>query len=106
MIYEEQARLCLAHELQAAINCPFTSHIGVVDTSGRDRPDLLRCFQVWTACWQARMAGFADGVPRPSKPTDFLFCARAQAFDMGKHKGIGWNGRRVRHGQRLRRAVI
>lgn len=46
MIHEEQAQMYLANELQTAINCAFTSHIGVVDTSGKDNPDLLQCFKL------------------------------------------------------------
>lgn len=46
MIHEEQAQMYLANELQTAINCAFTARIGVVDTSGKDTPDLLQCFKL------------------------------------------------------------
>ncbi len=46
MIDEEQAQLYLANEFQTAINCAFTARIGVVDTSGKDCPDLLQCFKL------------------------------------------------------------
>lgn len=46
MIDEGQAQMYLANEFQTAINCAFTARIGVVDTSGRDHPDLLQCFKL------------------------------------------------------------
>ncbi len=46
MIHEEQAQMYQANELQTAINCAFTARIGVVDTSGKDSPDLLQCFKL------------------------------------------------------------
>lgn len=46
VIDEEQARIYLANELQTAITCAFTARVGVIDTSGKDGPDLLQCFKL------------------------------------------------------------
>ena len=46
IIHENQVQIYLANELQTAINCAFTAGIGVVDTSGRESPDLLQCFKL------------------------------------------------------------
>lgn len=46
VIDEEQAQIYLANEFQTAITCAFTARVGVIDTSGRDGPDLLQCFKL------------------------------------------------------------
>lgn len=35
-----------ANELQTAIQCAYTARVGIIDTSGKDNPDLLQCYKL------------------------------------------------------------
>ena len=69
VIVEEDATSFSANELQVAVQCAYTSRVGVVDTTGVDgEPDLLQCFKLglfvgkkapWRALW-VEEAGNAD----------------------------------------------
>ena len=45
-ITEDDAQSYAANELQIAIQCAYTAGVGIIDTSGTDRPDLLQCFKL------------------------------------------------------------
>ena len=46
VILEEDVEAYTANEFQVAIQCAYMTRVGIVDTSGKDEPDLMQCYKL------------------------------------------------------------
>ena len=46
LIVEDDMKSYGANDLQVAIQCAYTSRVGIIDTTGEHGPDLLQCYKV------------------------------------------------------------
>ena len=46
VILEEDVATYTANEFQVAIQCAYMSRVGVIDTSGKEGPDLMQCYKL------------------------------------------------------------
>ena len=46
VIVEEDMKSYGANDFQVAIQCAYTSRVGIIDTTGPDGPDLLQCYKL------------------------------------------------------------
>lgn len=77
MIIEEDVSSYSANEFQVAVQCAYTSRVGIIDTTGAEgEPDLLQCYKLglfvgknapWRVLW-VEESGSADERPFASVP--------------------------------------